>query len=135
MILRSVIRINLSPSKKNSTYPSQAGAIELLLIWNYLFFSFRYLQGYSLSESSAKFIAKKKKRTAFRRSIFLPCKEECPGISFRKCVMSSILKLRLISSHTSGNPQACRKNALRVRLCWLASAGRSRPETPPTGLA
>ena len=26
-----------APNKKNSTYPSRAGAIDLLLIWNYLF--------------------------------------------------------------------------------------------------
>ena len=26
-----------APNTKNSTYPSQAGAIELSLIWNYLF--------------------------------------------------------------------------------------------------
>ena len=28
---------SLPPTQKNSTYPSQAGAIELHLIWNYLF--------------------------------------------------------------------------------------------------
>ena len=32
MILRGVIRINLSHPTKNSTYPSQAGAIDLVLI-------------------------------------------------------------------------------------------------------
>ena len=57
MILRSVKRINLSPSTKNSTYPSQAGAIELVLNMRTIF-SFRYLQRYSLLESSAKFIVR-----------------------------------------------------------------------------
>ena len=41
-----------APNKKNSTYPSQAGAIVVLTILNNLLFPIS--QRYSLSESSAK---------------------------------------------------------------------------------
>ena len=38
-----------APNKKNSTYPSQAGAIGIILIWNYLFLMIQASQVFTCS--------------------------------------------------------------------------------------